>query len=146
MVPAFPGLADLLAQPVRALLDVGDRVAALAVVYAEALRPRACRRHRGPPPGQRLANKIVADSAASDRIEIQLQDLQELEERDHFAMGWAPASFLPETALRNGIRAVARALMPGGWLLLGHGRVTGSPLERAITRFKTIGLRRNRTR
>ena len=43
-------------------------------------------------------------------------------------------------------RRRARALMPGGWLLLGHGRVTGSPLERAITRFKTIGLRRNRTR
>ncbi len=37
-----------------------------------------------------------------------------------------------------GIRAIRRALLPGGWLMVGHGKFTGNPLEDAITRFKTI--------
>ncbi len=38
----------------------------------------------------------------------------------------------------EGVRRVADALVPGGWLTLGHGKFAGDPLEDALNRFKTI--------
>jgi hypothetical protein len=33
---------------------------------------------------------------------------------------------------------VAAALRPGGWLILGHGKFGGTPVEDALTRLKTV--------
>jgi hypothetical protein len=63
--------------------------------------------------------------------------VQDLTDVDCYAMAWMPAPFIPEAPLRAGLRRVAAALVPGGWLLLGHARLTGGPLEQAVTRFKT---------
>ncbi len=51
---------------------------------------------------------------------------------------WLPARFLPEAALRAGAARVAAALVTGGWLMVGHGKFAGDPLEDALTGFKTV--------
>ena len=33
---------------------------------------------------------------------------------------------------------VARALVPGGWLIVGHGKFGGEPLDNMVSRFKTV--------
>jgi len=61
-----------------------------------------------------------------------------MDEAETYAFAWMPAPFLPEQALRSGLRNVVAALKPGGWLMLGHGKFDGTPTEVAVTRFKTI--------
>jgi hypothetical protein len=51
-----------------------------------------------------------------------------------------PAPFLPERSLAVGVRAVATALVPGGWLVMGHGKYGTDPLDDAISRFKTVAF------
>jgi Methyltransferase small domain len=77
MVPRLQGLAELLAAPDAAILDVGTGTAALAVAYAEAF------------PGVRvvgldvlprviaLAEATVAASSVADRVEIRRQSVAE---------------------------------------------------------------------
>ena len=38
----------------------------------------------------------------------------------------------------SGLPRVTAALRPGGWLILGHGKLDGTPVEDAVTRLKTI--------
>ena len=39
---------------------------------------------------------------------------------------------------RPDMRWVAAALRPGGWLILGHGKLGGTAAEDAVTRLKTL--------
>jgi hypothetical protein len=46
---------------------------------------------------------------------------------------------VPSGARTAGRRVrVVDALLPGGWLMLGHGKYAGTPAEDAVLRFKTI--------
>jgi Methyltransferase domain len=138
MVPRFEGLAELLAAPDAAILDVGTGTAALAVAYAQAF------------PGVRvvgldvvprviaLAEATIAASSVADRVEIRQQSVAELDETERYAYAWLPAPFVPEPALRDGVRRIAAALVPGGWVALASLRFGRSPVEDAVARFTTI--------
>lgn len=138
MVPALPGMAQLLAAPDAAILDVGTGVAAMAVSYAQALPGVRVVGIDVMPRAIELARETVADSTVADRVEVRLQDVQELGDVDRYAMAWIPAPFIPEAPLRRAMPRVAASLVPGGWACLGYGQLTGSPIEQAVTRFKTI--------
>ena len=43
-----------------------------------------------------------------------------------FDVAWIPAPFIAQSALRAGVPRVAAALRPGGWLMLGHGKLGGT--------------------
>jgi hypothetical protein len=86
-----------------------------------------------------LARDTIAGSTVADRVEVRLQDVQELTDVDRYAMAWVPAPFIPEASLRRAMPRVAASLVPGGWACLGYGRLTGTPIEQAVTRFQTIG-------
>ena len=138
-LPILTGLEEMLASPGARMLDVGTGVAALAVAYAEQFPavtvvgldvfPRAL---------ALAAETVAASSVAADRVVLREQDVAQLDEVDRYALGWLPAPFLPESALRPGASRVAGALVPGGWLMVGHGKFTTDPVEDAITRFKTV--------
>ena len=55
-----------------------------------------------------------------------------------YALAWLPAPFVPEEAVRAGVPRIERSLIPGGWLVVGHGKFAGEPLDDALTRFKTV--------
>src|SRR6516162_140219 len=40
--------------------------------------------------------------------------------------------------LHAGLRRIVAALRPGGWLIVGHGKLGGTPAEDALTRLKTV--------
>ncbi len=138
MIPRLPGLAQLLARPGATILDVGTGVGGMALACAEAVPGLHVLGIDVLPRAVTLARQAVASSGLEDRVEIRLQGAQDLTETDRFAAAWIPAPFIPETALRSGIPRVAAALVPGGWLCLAYGRLTGGPVERAITRFTTL--------
>jgi hypothetical protein len=61
-----------------------------------------------------------------------------VDEPETYALAWLPAPFIPESALGAGVLRVAESLVPGGWLMLGHGKYGGSVENDAVGRFKTI--------
>jgi hypothetical protein len=139
-VPMMPGLEGLLAGPSPVMLDVGVGVAAMAVAW--------CRTW----PGLRivgldvfdralqLAKRNVADAGMTERIELRHQDVAELDDRDAFCLAWLPAPFIPAQAILSGLARIASALVPGGWLLIGHGKFSENPLSAALTRFQTVAF------
>jgi hypothetical protein len=137
-LPMLSGLADLMAAPGARMLDVGTGVAALAVSYAELFPALTVVGLDVLPRVLALAEKTVRTSGVSDRVVLRQQDVSALEDVDTYALAWLPAPFVPETALRDGAARVAHALVPGGWLMVGHGRFADNPIDNALTRFKTV--------
>ena len=137
VAPMLTGLSDRLEAPGARMLDVGTGVAALAVGFAEAYPALTVVGIDVMPRVLELARAEVASSAVSDRVELREQDVASLPDVDAFDLAWVPAPFLPQLALDPGVPAVARALRPGGWLMLAHGRFGEGPVNDALTRFKT---------
>jgi SAM-dependent methyltransferase len=137
-LPMLSGLADLMAAPGARMLDVGTGVAALAVSYAELFPALTVVGLDVLPRVLALAEETVGASGVADRVVLRQQDVSALEDVDTYALAWLPAPFVPETALRVGVARVASALVPGGWVMVGHGRFAGNPIDDALTRFKTV--------
>lgn len=139
-LPRLAGLASAMAQPGARMLDVGTGVAALAVAYAEQFPELTVVGIDVLPRVLVLAAATVASSTVADRVVLRNQDIATFDDLDTYALAWVPAPFVPETALEVGMARVAQALTPGGWLMLGHGRFTGDPVNDTITRFKTVAF------
>ena len=136
--PALPGLLDALARPGARMLDVGTGVGALAAAYAETFPALTVVGIDVLPRVLALAKATVAASPAADRVVVREQDVGTLDEPDTYALAWLPAPFVPDAALRAGIHRLRTALLPGGWLLMGHGKFGVQPVEDAVARFKTV--------
>ncbi len=137
-LPMLSGLADLMAAPGARMLDVGTGVAALAVSYAELFPALTVVGLDVLPHVLALAEQTVRASGVADRVELRQQDVSSLEDVDTYALAWLPAPFIPETSLRAGMIRIARSLVPGGWVMVGHGRFADDPVDDALTRFKTV--------
>jgi SAM-dependent methyltransferase len=138
-LPVLPGLREKLAAPGARMLDVGTGVGALAAAYAELFPELTVVGIDVLPRVLELAEQVVRSSSVADRVELRQQDVGDLTDEAVFALIWLPAPFVPESALRAGMPRIARALVPGGWLIVGHGRLgDDDPLDVALTRFKTV--------
>jgi protein-L-isoaspartate O-methyltransferase len=138
-LPMFPGLAERFARGDARMLDVGTGIGAIASAMAEVF------------PGLRVTGIDVSDRVlqlgrlrlaglpVADRVELRLQDVVDVDETDAYDFAWVPAPFVPEDALRSGMTKVAAALRPGGWAVVGHGKLGEEQgLQQALTRFKTV--------
>ncbi len=138
LLPALGDLTARLAAPGAQLLDVGTGVGALAVAFAEQLPSVTVTGIDVSDRVLELARTTRTASQVADRVQLRLQDIAALTERDHYDLVWLPAPFLPPSALHAGVQRAAAALRPGGWIVLGHGKLHGEPLDVALTRLKTI--------
>jgi SAM-dependent methyltransferase len=137
-LPFLAGLAEALATPGARMLDVGTGVAALAASYAELFPELTVVGIDVLPRVLALAEELLRTSPVADRVVLREQDVSELTDDAAFALAWLPAPFVPEAALRAGVPRIVRSLLPGGWLIVGHGKLAGDPLDVALTRFKTV--------
>ena len=137
-LPFLTGLADALATPGARMLDVGTGVAALAASYAELFPELTVVGIDVLPRVLALAEDLLRTSPVADRVVLREQDVSELSDESTFALAWLPAPFVPEAALHSGVPRIVRSLIPGGWLIVGHGTFAGDPLDDAVTRFKTV--------
>jgi SAM-dependent methyltransferase len=140
MMPMMGDLAGRMAAPGARMLDVGTGTGALAVGFAEAF-PRL--QVLGIDILDRaldLARRTVAASDAAARVVLRKQSIAEFSDNAGFDVAWVPAPFIPQSALQTGLPRVAAALRPGGWLILGHGKLGGASAEDALTRIKTIAF------
>ena len=136
--PALPGLLDALGRPGARMLDVGTGVGGLAVAYAEEFPALTVVGIDVLPRVLALAMDTVAASPVADRVLLREQDVSALDEPGTYALAWLPAPFVPEAPLRAGIDRLRAALVPGGWLVMGHGKFGGDAVTDAVGRFKTV--------
>jgi SAM-dependent methyltransferase len=136
-LPMLAGLREAFTDGAR-MLDVGTGVAGMAIAYAELFPRLTVVGIDVMPRVLALAEQTVAASPASDRIILRQQDVTSLDEPETYAFAWLPAPFIPESALRAGVLRVSESLLPGGWLMLAHGKYGGPAASDAVGRFKTI--------
>ena len=120
------------------MLDVGTGVGALAVAYAKLFPELLVVGLDVLPRALDLAAETIRASDVAHRVELRQQDVSTLVERDTYALAWVPAPFIPQPALSAGVARITDALVPGGWMMLGHGKVGNNLAENALDRFKTV--------
>ena len=120
------------------MLDVGTGVGALAVSFAQAFPQLQVLGIDILDRSLDLARQAIAAAGVADRVTVRKQDVAEFADDAGFDVAWLPAPFIPRAAIDSGLPRVTAALRPGGWLILGHGKLGGTPVEDALTRLKTI--------
>jgi len=138
MLPQMGDLRERLSRPGARMLDVGTGVAAMAVNYARVFPRLHVLGLDVLDRALALASQTIAASKVGDRVSVRNQDVVEFADEDGFDLAWMPAPFLCESAFRAGLPRVTLTLRPGGWLVVGHGKFTGTPMQAAVTRFKTV--------
>jgi predicted O-methyltransferase YrrM len=138
LVPHLEGLADRLQKADAVVLDVGAGVGALTLALARAL-PDA-RVVAIEPAAEALAQALrnVEASGLGARIELRQTTLQNLAEDGRYDLAWLPQMFLADEALEPGLRALLRALRPGGWLVTTAVCAHGDSLTAAASRLRTV--------
>jgi protein-L-isoaspartate O-methyltransferase len=137
LLPALPGLDERLATSGARMLDVGTGVGALAVAFAETFPQLTVVGIDVLARVLALANRTISESGVADRVSVREQDLATLSDEGLYDLAWLPAPFVPPGPLEVGVGRIATALRPGGWLIMGHGKFSGDPVEDALNRFKT---------
>jgi len=138
MLPMMGDLASRLAAPGARMLDIGTGVGALAVSFAEAFPQLNVLGIDILDRALALARQTIAASGAAARVTVCNMDVAEFADDSGFDVAWLPAPFIPQPALSAGLPRVTAALRPGGWLMVGHGKFGGTPVQDALTRLKTI--------
>jgi SAM-dependent methyltransferase len=138
MLPMMDGLSGRLATPGARMLDVGTGVGGLAISFAETFPHLHVLGIDVLDRALALARQAVAASDAATRVTVRKMDVADFSDDTGFDIAWLPAPFIPQPALSAGLPRVTAALRPGGWLMVGHGKFGGTPVEDALTRLKTI--------
>jgi SAM-dependent methyltransferase len=136
MVPNLEGLADRLAGPDAALLDVGCGAAGFAISVAEAYPTLKVVGLEPAPAPLAEARRNVEAAGLGDRVEVRNITVQALADKDAFDLAWLPQMFLPRAVFAEGLRTVRAALRPGGWLLTASMGVPGEGLKPALARLR----------
>lgn len=136
--PLLDGLANRLAAPDAAFLDIGSGVAALAIA---ACRQWPAARVVGMDPwpaAMKLARRSVQAAGLDARIELREQGIEELVDERCFDLVWIPGPFLPARVLPVAVERSLQALRPGGWTILGLYAGPDDPLAIALMELRTI--------
>jgi SAM-dependent methyltransferase len=136
VVPSLDGLEDRF-NAGGAFLDVGVGIGALTAAFCAARATATVVGIDVLPRALALARETIATAGCQDRVELRLQRVEELADRQRFDLAWLPAPFIPTTVITNALTRLHDALRPGGWLVVGAGRFEGSPLSVAVTKWKT---------
>lgn len=112
------GLAERLAAPGAELLDVGVGTGGMiSALCADLPTLRGTGIDVLPRPLE-LAEQMAADFGVAERVELRLQSVAELDDRERYDMAWLPTMFIPPPAVYAGLPRLLAALRPGGWLVL----------------------------
>jgi SAM-dependent methyltransferase len=133
MLSSVPELKAVL-DGCRVVIDAGVGVAGGACAICEAVPATRLIGLDVNPRALGLARETIAAKGLSDRIELRLQGVEELQDVGVASLAHIAAPFIPRPALIDGIPRVFRALQPGGMLLLSG--VSTDDANGAISRWQ----------
>ena len=122
------------------MLDVGVGVGAMAAAYCDAFPSLRVVGLDVFPRALELARRTIGEAGMAERIELRNQDVATLDDQDIFCLAWLPAPFVPRAAIETGLPRMVRATVPGGWLMVGHGKFGERGLSDALTRLQTVAF------
>lgn len=136
VVPRLAGLAARFEGPAATFLDVGVGTAQLTIAMCQTwptltavgLDPWA--------PALAQARRNLALTGLASRVSLEPLAVQELTIEAAFDLAWLATPFIPPSVLETGVTRIARALRPGGWLLLGQFAAPGA-LGAALVALRT---------
>ena len=135
-VGSLPGLAEPFRDGGR-FLDVGTGVGALGAAFAETLPEATVVGIDVLARAVELARDLVGERGLDHRFEIRLQGIEDLDDTESFDLAWLPAPFIPEAVFDRALANIHRSLKPGGWIIIGAGRLDGDDTGVAVTRWQT---------
>jgi hypothetical protein len=121
LLPQLPAIEAAFRAGGAAFLDVGVGVGAISIRLVERYPGTRAVGLDVLPDVLELARSEVAGSGLSDSIELRLQSVADLRDRDRYDLAWVPQGFIPREAFLHGIHQVFQALKPGGALLVPVG-------------------------
>jgi hypothetical protein len=139
-VPMMEGRGQLLSGSSPMMLDVGVGVGAMAVAYCEAFSNLKVVGIDVFPRALELAQRLIDQAGMATRIELRQQDVATLEDQDSFCLAWLPTPFVPRASVESGLKRMVAALVPGGWLMVGHGKFGEGGSSDALARFQTVAF------
>ncbi len=119
------------------MLDVGVGVGGMACALAEAIPSLSV---VGIDPFERalrLASQQVAARGLEERVHLRMCSVEDVDDEEVFDVAWLPAPFLAPEVFKTGVSRVYQAVVPGGWILVGMGRLDGESVSTAVTRWQT---------
>ena len=134
---SIPDFRAVLNRP-GTFLDVGTGAGLLAIEAARAWptwRVVAIDRWE---PALELARKNIAASGIQDRIDLRVQNVEELEELETFSLAWLPGPFLSAETVTAALERVKSALIPGGWLVFSRFSVGSERWSEPLTTLKVL--------
>jgi 2-polyprenyl-3-methyl-5-hydroxy-6-metoxy-1,4-benzoquinol methylase len=134
----LPGLAERLAAPGAAFLDVGTGTGWLAIAIARSHPNLKVVGLDSFEPALDLAKANVQAEDLAERIELRLQDATQLDEPATYDAIWLPMPFLPAGIVPAVLVAAARSLRPGGWLFPGTFASAPDRLSQLLTDLRTV--------
>ncbi|HVQ93706.1 MAG TPA: class I SAM-dependent methyltransferase [Mycobacteriales bacterium] len=126
------GLADRLAAPGAAFLDVGVGVGMIATALAERFGALRVVGLDVLDRSLTLAAKTVAAAGCADRVTLRKLDVAELSDVDTYDLAWLPTAFLPERAVRAALPRLRAALRPGGCAVIAARFTAELPVVQAV--------------
>lgn len=136
IVPALDDVADRLSRRDAAFLNLGSGVATLALGMA-TLWPAL--RIVGIEPldlARRIAQRRIVNADLAERIELRGGRAEDMTEVGAFDLAWLPAMFFPKISMAPALAQAAKALRPGGWLVLPVMNATAPEERQAQIRFR----------
>jgi SAM-dependent methyltransferase len=138
-VPSLDGLSARFTEGAGGVfLDIGVGVAELSAAFCEALPGARVIALDVMPRVLDLARRTLAERGLTERVELRLQGVQDLDDEAAVDLAWLPAPFIPEGVYEPALAAIHRALRPGGWIVLAAGRLDDDALPVAVTRWRTL--------
>jgi SAM-dependent methyltransferase len=134
----LPGMADALARPGAAFLDVGTGTGWLAIATARAFPAARVVGIDVFEPALALARGNVQAEGMTDRVTLRVLDVVALDGAETFDVVWLPLPFLPERIVTTAIARARGSLRPGGWLLPGTFAAPDEPLAQLLTDLRVL--------
>jgi hypothetical protein len=117
LLPQMPAAHDAFLAGRGRFLDVGVGIGAVAVTLCSMYPGTTAVGLDVLAPVLDLARVELAATGMSDRVELRLQSVADLRDREEYDLVWLPQAFIPRSALVAGLAAVHRALRPDRWLV-----------------------------
>ena len=136
VAPQLPGLVDRMAAS-PTILDVGVGVAALAIALLRCFPSSRVVGIDVWAPSLEIARANVLGASLADRVELRQQSVVDVDDIECFDLVWFSGPFVPGSLQTTALRACARALKRGGWLIYGAFG-GGDPLSNALADLRTL--------